>query len=479
MVTDASLSDVVHYELDLPGPSSWNHRLEFDGNGGFAGSIRANRSAVQSGSAVASTDTGHQASSGSASWALNNLPAVEDFAYRAVHNSTVSAKALINGYYAMPYHSYFTGCSTGGRQGLVEAQLYPQDFDGIVAGDPAIGETRLGSAWNEQSILAGRSSYLDPTALALVDQALVDQCGDPGGPAEGLILNPPACSFRSSSMQCTSASTGCLSAGQVASFDKIFNGIHDTYGHLLYPGYSVSDVGYFNPAGQPPDVSWAAWITGCSNAALTGTACPLPSFVPTNPEPWSQSRIPPPMQWSYMDQGLKYIVYNNPNFNSRTLNLSDQTVLDQASASAERWGGDGTNPHLTQFVNLNHKLLMYHGWSDPALTPYVSVRYYNQVAALLGTATTNNIRLFMVPGMEHCGGGPGPNVFSKLNPLVKWVEQGIPPDALMASHYIDNNRSNPIDRTMPLCKYPELATYIGPAGGPNNAYNIGANWECR
>src|SRR6516225_2599832 len=134
MVTDASLSDVVHYELDLPGPSSWNHRLEFDGNGGFAGSIRANRSAVQSGSAVASTDTGHQASSGSASWALNNLPAVEDFAYRAVHNSTVSAKALINGYYAMPYHSYFTGCSTGGRQGLVEAQLYPQDFDGIVAG---------------------------------------------------------------------------------------------------------------------------------------------------------------------------------------------------------------------------------------------------------------------------------------------------------------------------------------------------------
>jgi feruloyl esterase len=479
MLTDASLNDVVHYELDLPGPSAWNHRLEFDGNAGFAGSIHANRGAVQAGWAVASTDTGHQAPSTSASWALNNLPAVQDFAYRALHNSTLSAQALIDQYYGMPYHSYFLGCSLGGRQGLVEAQLYPQDFDGIVAGDPAIGEIALGAAWNEQSILAGQSSYLDPAALALVDQAVKNECGDPAGPAEGLILNPPACGFRVSSLQCRSGNTGCLSTGQVTSFDAIFSGIHDTSGNSLYPGYSVSDVGYLNSAGQHPEASWADWITGCSKAALTGTTCPLPSFVPTAAEPWSQTNISPPMLWIFMDQGLKYIVYNNPNFNSRTLNLSDQTVLDQVTTSAKRWGGDGTNPHLVQFVGLNHKLLMYHGWSDPALTPYISVRYYKQVAGLLGTATTNNVRLFMVPGMEHCAGGPGPNVFDTRSALVNWVEREAAPDGIVAKHYTNNNRSNPIDRTIPLCKYPELPTYIGPPGGANNAYNVAANWACK
>jgi feruloyl esterase len=122
---------------------------------------------------------------------------------------------------------------------------------------------------------------------------------------------------------------------------------------------------------------------------------------------------------------------------------------------------------------------MSHGWSDPALTPYVSVNYYKSVAAVLVTATTNNVRLFMVPGMEHCGGGPGPNKFNTTSPLVTWVEKGTPPDAIIASHRINNNPANPIDRTMPLCKYPELPTYVGPPGGANNAYNVAANWVCR
>jgi len=480
MVTNASLHDAVHYELDLPDASVWNHELEFDGNSGLAGKIKVNIDDLRRGWAVTSTDTGHKAPGGS--WALNNLPAVQDFAYRAVHNSAVSVKALIHVFYGTPYHSYFDGCSTGGRQGLVEAQLFPGDFDGIAAGDPAIDNSAVDFSWNEQNILAGRSSYLDPAALKLVDQAVINQCGDPGGPAEGLILNPPACAFKASSLQCRAhQSTGCLSAGQVASFNAIFEGLHDTSGKALYAGYSVSDVGYFNSARVPLEDSWAGSITGCSNAALTGTACPLPSFSPTASAPWSQTnpRIPPPIQWSIQNGFLRDFVFNDANFNSRTLNLSDQKLLDRITGVAKRWGGDGMNPDLDAFVNLNHKLLMFHGWSDPVLTPYISMKYFNSVAARLGGTTTDNMRLFMIPGGEHCVGGPGPNVFDALTPLVNWVENGAPPDAIVARHYVNNNRSNPVDRTMPLCKYPELPTYIGPPGGANNAYNIAANWVCQ
>jgi feruloyl esterase len=480
MVTDSSLNDVVHYELDLPDASVWNRRLEFQGNSGFAGEIQVGLGPLQRGWAVAQTDTGHQTTG--ASWALNNDPAVEDFRYRAVHNSAVSAEAIIQVFYGTPYHSYFDGCSTGGRQALVEAQLYPEDFDGIVAGDPAIGSPVLGYAWNEQTILGGVSNYIDPAALKLVDQAVINQCGDPGGPAEGLILNPSLCAFELSSLQCVAGQTrGCLSAGQIASFKAIFAWIHDTSGNQLYPGFTMSDVGYFNSAGVPPDHSWTAWITGCSSAALTGTACPLPSFNPTAAQPWSRTnpRIPAPSQWALHDQVLKYFVFNNPKYNSRTVNLSDQTTLDLITSVEQRWGGDGMNPNLGAFVGLNHKLLMYHGWSDPALTPYISVDYFNSVAALLGRATTGNVRLFMIPGMEHCGGGPGPNVFDPLTPLVLWTENGTAPDAILASHYVNNNRANPVDRTMPLCKYPELPAYTGPAGDANNAYNIAANWVCK
>jgi hypothetical protein len=178
------------------------------------------------------------------------------------------------------------GCSTGGRQALVEAQLFPSDFDGIAAGDPAIGNRSVNSNWKEQNILAGAPSYIDPAALKLVDQAVINLCGDPDGPAEGLILNPATCPFQASSLQCTADQTsGCLSAGQVASFNAIFEGLHDTLGNPLYAGYSVSDVGYFDST----HLSWAGSITGCADAALTGTACPLPSFSPTASEPWSMT----------------------------------------------------------------------------------------------------------------------------------------------------------------------------------------------
>jgi feruloyl esterase len=172
-------------------------------------------------------------------------------------------------------------------------------------------------------------------------------------------------------------------------------------------------------------------------------------------------------------------VFSDANFNSRTLNLSDQTLLDTITTVTQRWGGDGMNPDLTDFVALNHKLLMYHGWSDPVLSPYISVKYYNSVAALLGGATTDNVRLFMIPGGQHCGGGPGPNAFDVFDPLVNWVENGTPPDAMVAKHYVTSNPAKQVVRSMPLCKYPELPTYIGSAGGANNAYNIAANWVCQ
>ena len=174
-----------------------------------------------------------------------------------------------------------------------------------------------------------------------------------------------------------------------------------------------------------------------------------------------------------MDGFLKYFVYNDAGYDSRTFSFADQTAIDRVQGTSARWGGDGMNANITSFTNKGHTLLMYHGWSDPALTPFVSVNYYSSVQAVLGSATSNNVRLFMVPGMHHCQGGPGPNVFDALTPLTQWVENGVAPHGIVATHYVNNDPSMPADRTMPLCSYPELARYNG---GP---VHESSSWSCR
>jgi feruloyl esterase len=463
ITTDEALGDVIHYEVALPDSGYWNLRFLFGGNAGLAGSISLDLNSLQNGYAVASTDTGHTGANRDASWALNNTPAVLDFEYRAVHESTVAAEQILTSYYDNPaYHSYFAGCSTGGRQALVEAQDYPDDFDGIAAGDPAIGQNYLAFNWNEQAILSA-NNYLDSNAITLLNQAVLAQCDGVDGVVDGLIQDPAACSFNPATLACSPGqTTGCLTAAQIAAVNKIYQGPVDTTGASLYPGLSISD-----PAqSAPSDAGWAQVITGCAQSS-----CKLPSF--TAAEPWTGFPLTP-TQWDAQDGFYKYFIANNPNLDTRTMGLSNQAQLNTITSRTANLGGEGMNAALTPFVTSGHKLLMYHGWSDPIFSPYVSVNYYNNVQASLGSNTTDSVRLFMVPGMHHCQGfGPGPNTFDTVSALAGWVEQGVPPDGIVASHHIDDTLTKPIDRTMPLCAYPELASYDN-AGPVNNA----SSWSC-
>jgi feruloyl esterase len=473
-INSSNSNATINYEISLPPPSVWNARLAFIGNAIFGGQLPPvswadYTRALQNFYAVVGTDTGHQTNAKvDASWALGNSAAIADFDYLAVHEVKVAAQALISSYYGnSPVYSYFDGCSTGGRQGIVEAEVYPDDFDGIIAGDPAIGDPFIGFNWNEQANLAP-GGQLTVAAINLLNQAVINQCGDPNGPAQGLIINPPACNFNLNPLQCNARQSppACLTAAQIATIDAIYDGAPDVNGEPLYPGYSVSD-----PAdGGLGDGGWGAIIAGC-----TTTSCAQPQI--NTAEPWGigPNGIPSgPEQWVVQDEYLKYMAFANPSFDTLTLSFSNLSEINQITAAAETGGADGMDfSGLSNFAALNHKLLMYHGWSDPTLSPYISQEFFSGAQNVLGGSMSNNVRLFMVPGMHHCGGGPGPNSFDMLTPLTQWVEQGVEPDKVVALHYENNDPSQPIDRSMPLCSWPELPTYNG-----TGSYALASSWSC-
>ncbi len=447
----------VGFEVDLP--DTWNGRLAFFGNGGYAGTLQAVGSTdynivLSNGFANAATDTGHESGAPvpdlDGSFLLHNLAAAEDFAFRSVHVSTATAKTIIGAYYTGgPVKSYYVGCSTGGRQGLVEAQLYPEDFDGLSVGDPAIGNPIGGFNWNDQALLASSDSWLSPDNIALLDSSVLAECDGLDGVVDGLIQDPRKCNFDPTTILCSNDNvTGCLTPDQVTALQKIWAGAKSKNGMQLYPGYTQSDPGGID--------GWQAWITGFTQPTL-GVS-----------QPWGASIFP--LQWVFQDQYFKYGVYGNPNYDSLDFSFNNAGDVNTLIANVSRWGSNGENPNLWPLVHQKRKLLMYHGWSDPALTPFVSVQYYQRVNAALGnnwTRTRDTARLFMVPGMHHCGGGPGPNVFDPLSPLVQWVEGNIPPDGIIAANTTTG-------RTMPLCAYPETAHYSG-SGNVDDA----ANWTCK
>lgn len=449
----------VGFEVDLP--DTWNGRLAFEGNGGFAGTLQAVGTAeydetLELGYVAAATDTGHislfppDLADLDGSFLLNNLAKQADFAYRSVHVSTQTAKSLITGYYsAAVTRSYYLGCSTGGRQGLVEAQLYPADFDGLLVGDPAISDPIAGFNWNDQALLATADSWLSPTNIALLDSSVLAECDAKDGVTDGLIQDPRKCNFDPTTIECSNDNvTGCLDADQVTALQKIWAGAKTKNGLQLYPGYAQSDPGGVD--------GWDEWITGETQPAL-GVS-----------EPWGASVIP--LQFTFQDQYMKFGVFSNPNYDSLDFSFSNGSDVSKLMASVSKWGASGVNPNLWPLVNHGRKLLMYHGFSDPALTPFVSINYYNSVNAALGNnmnRTRNTARLFMVPGMHHCSGGPGPNEFDALTPLVQWVENGSAPDNIIAL--------NPdTGRTMPLCAYPETAHYDG-----TDPVDVASSWTCK
>jgi feruloyl esterase len=424
----------IKFELWMP--AQWNRKLMAVGNGGLAGSInyRQMMEPLQRGYATGSTDTGHEGRSNDASWAMGHMESVIDFAHRSIHAMAQADKALIEAFYGIrPAHSYFSGCSQGGQEALVAAQRYPQDFDGIVAGDPANFWThnQVSHLW---AVLATEGdSYIPANKVPALAAAVNKACDKLDGVEDGILNDPRRCRFDPSVLLCRGSDTpSCLTGAQVDAVKKLYEGP----GEAIYPGLL--------PGGEEGPGGWANWITGRQRGLSGHANLGLPFF--------------------------KYIVFENPEWDYHQFRFetapgfdTDVQFLDDKLASIF----NATNPDLGPFQRNGGKLIQYHGFSDPDITPLNSINYYESVVR--ATPGTNDFyRLFLVPGMQHCSGGPGPSKFDTISALEQWVERGVAPDRIVASHV---SSAGGVDRTRPLCPYPQEARWKG-TGSTDQAENF-------
>jgi feruloyl esterase len=407
-----------HIQIEVWMPSTgWNQKLQAVGNGAFNGTVAypAMATALARGYATASTDTGHTGNT--ASFGLGHPEKVVDFGWRAVHEMTVAAKGIVTAHYSQaPRWSYWNGCSAGGRQGLKEVQRFPADFDGVIAGAPGLDWTgRAAQAMRIATALErAPASRLSQPHRELLHGAVVDACDARDGLKDGLISEPNRCAFDPGTLLCKGAETTCLSAGQVDTARLIYSdgvaarGDRRTAG--LAPG---SELGW-------SDLGWTA------SARATGL------------------------------EQFRFLVFGDPAWSALAFDFP--SALEQADA-ADRDTLNALDPNIKAFLDRGGKLLQYHGWSDPQISPGNSVHYYERVAEALGgrDRISSSYRLFMAPGMGHCGGGDGPNTFDAVAALERWVERGQAPDQIVASHV----NGGKVDRTRPLCPYPQVAMYRG------------------
>jgi feruloyl esterase len=446
---EAIIKPAIKFEVWLP--TAWNGNLQAVGNGGFAGSIsyQAMVAALVAGYATASTDTGHTGAD--SSWALGHPELVVDYGYRAIHEMTLQTKKIIEAFYgAGPRVSYFNGCSNGGRQGLMEAQRYPADYDGILAGAPANYLTHLyagGMLWLVIATLKDPESYIPTNKLAAIESASLASCDSLDGLNDGLISDPRKCKFDPEVLRCKGAdSATCLTDKQVEALKNIYSGPPPVNGKPVFPGKM--------PGGE------TGWATYMPTAAKN-------------------------ISYNLSVGFFKDMVYEDSNWDFREWDFATGLPYTEKKLAGIL---DAVDPNLKAFRAHDGKLLLYQGWSDPAVAPLNAVNYYKSVVAALtgkdrrtfepesGTFLQANekaedgVRLFMVPGMSHCGGGPGPNKFDAFTPLVNWVEHKQAPDRIVASHATNEA----VDRTRPLCPYPATAQYTG-----HGSIDDAANFVCR
>jgi hypothetical protein len=441
-VTDRPSGDSgIETEVWLP-VAGWNGRYRAHGNGGFAGQIdyEGLAAAVTEGYATSGTDTGHPESG--ATFALGHPEKVKDFGWRAVHDMTVETKVLVKAFYGKAAeHAYFTSCSDGGREALMEAQRFPGDFDGILAGAPAYNWTALLSAGTEddRTLMASAGSYLPASKLPAITAAVLAVCDAQDGLKDGVVGNPAKCGFDPAVLACTGAeSDGCLMPGQVATLKTIYAAKRDAQGKEVFPGYS--------PGAESAQWSWGSWIVGKKSGDST----------------------------AMMYFGLGYFkdfVYEREDWSLGTFDF-DRDSKAALAKTGEALNATDTN--LKPFVAEGGKLVMYHGWNDPAIPALSSVEYYNGVVASMGkSATDAAVRLYMVPGMLHCDGGPGVadmaqdgaamrgdaqhDVFTALE---QWVEAGKAPGTLTATKFVDDDETKGAVTTRPVCAYPAEARYV-------------------
>ena len=448
----------IRVEVWMPS-EGWNGKYRGAGNGGFAGYINylETGTALQRGYATASTDTGHaSAQMTDASWALGHPEKITDFGYRAIHEMTRVAKAAIKAYYgSAPRRSYFASCSNGGRQGLMEAQRYPEDYDGIVVGAPANAFTHEGLWANELAEDFDHGGYIPAAKFPAIAQAVLAACDAIDGVTDGIINDPRQCQFKPEVLLCTQGdSQACLTAPQVTTLKKLYAGPHDSKGKQVFPGYL--------PGAEDGPGGMASWMAG--PAPGNGVAFAFNQGLNAN-------MVYGKADWNLHDAGLDEVVKADDAKLARILNATDA--------------------NLAAFKARGGKLIIYHGWSDPALSPLNTINYYESLVSTMGRdATEDFARLFMVPGMQHCVGGPGPDSFGQplgisagiphdaqhdiQQALEQWVENAIPPTSLIATKYVDGDASKGVKMTRPLCPYPQAAAWTG-KGNSDDA----ANFACK
>ena len=445
------ISPEVAFEVNLP--ARWNGRFYMIGNGGHAGQgpddpgrTTERAVALQHGFAFATTNTGHDGRKDpGASFVMSNPQKAIDYAYRAVHVTAVAAKDIARAYYARPVNkSYWNSCSNGGRQGLIEAQRFPDDFDGIVANAPWVEQTNftIGALWNQRALT---EAPVSSEKLALVASRVMATCDPVDGLTDGLIDDPRACRFdpRRDVPACAAGTDGpdCLTAAQASVLKKVYDG-PTRNGAPFFPGFMLGSEAVVPGPGGAAASGWMNLIVARQADAK-------------------------PADFNLGENTMRYLVFDppRPDYDYRTFDFDkDPPLLD-------RWGklANANDPDLSGFRKRGGKLLMTYGWADTVLQPMMGVNYYERALATNGPDTTNFFRLFMLPGMAHCGGGIGPDRHDPVTAIIDWVERDKAPDTLVASKVTGGQ----VVRTRPLCVYPQVARHTG-TGSIDDA----ANFRC-
>jgi len=433
----------IELEVWLPA-AGWNGKLQGLGNGGFAGQIDyfSLGYALLRGYVATATDAGHPGVD--AAWALGHPEKVVDFGHRGIHEMTRVAKAVTQAFYAKPpQHSFFTGCSDGGREALMEAQRYPEDYDGILAGAPSnywTGLLTLAAA--DTQPLMDAASFIPQERIKLIADAVNAACDAQDGVTDGILNDPRQCHFDPATLACKDGvnTDECLTQPQIAALKKIYDGLRDSHGVRLFPGHL--------PGAEGGVSGWGFWITG-----------PAPG-----------KSVMAFLARAYFSD----MVYEKADWDLKTFSV------DAGFKAAQQKTGDAldaTNPDLKAFRSRGGKLILYHGWNDPAIPALNTVNYYSNVIATMGQGQADSfVRLYMAPGVQHCVGGPGADSFVDIGQdpqhslyasLEQWVEKGTAPGTVIASKFKGIDRKNAV-MTKPLCAYPLALKYKG-SGNPNDA----------
>ena len=450
-------------------PDQWQHRFLFLGVGGNAGNLVPSANAVDRASALGKgyvtilTDTGHIGDGTSAKWTLTpdgqpDVPKRTDFFHRAAHDVTVAGKALSAAFYGGSVeHAYFDGCSTGGRMAMMEAERYPTDYDGVIAGDPMMSfHTYTARAVVQQATLAARAAYIPPELVQALDARVIARCDALDGAKDGLVQS--SCPIRANEVVCKPGDTAaCLSKDQAHALASYTSPFRDKRGRVVFGPWPMTHMA--DPQGLPYTV------TGRGVPDLSDLAAP-----------WKEQPEMAPRAWSLVQEMITYWLAMGPEASVADLDVDGRTntIGDKMLAMMDKTFAEGNvrDPSkLGAFLAQDRKMILYHGTSDPSIPPSQTVAFYQELSKRRGSARTqDNVRLFLVPGMHHCSGGPAPDQFDTLSALERWVEHGQPPALIAASTKPDI----PAPHHLPLCPYPQQARYSG-----NGSMRDLANWHCK